>query len=76
MHGRHVAESHQEAHPGPVAAAQVNPLHAPPDARALGQIHGRLEPANVDLLAHHQFPEVSFGPAIHRLHILQSNVLY
>jgi hypothetical protein len=52
-HSRHVAEFHQEAHPGPTAAAQVNPLHAQPDARAFGQIHGRLEPADVDLLPHH-----------------------
>ena len=71
----HAAELHQEAHAGAGAAAEVNPVHARADAGALGQIHGGLEAADVDLLPHDQLPQVSFRPAIDRLHVLQSNIL-
>ena len=40
----------------------------------LGQIHGRLEAANMDLLAHDQFPQFTLGAAVDRLDVAQTNV--
>ena len=62
MHPRHVAEADEEPHARAVAAAEIDARHARPDAGLLGQVHRRLEPADVDLLAHDQFPQLPFGP--------------
>ena len=43
------------------------------DAGLLGQVHRRAEAADVDLLAHDQFPQLALGPAVDRLHVLQAD---
>lgn len=73
VHPRDVAKANQEAHPRPVRAAEVHARRAGGDVRSLGQVHRRDEPADVDLLAHHQLPEVSLGAAVDRLDFAQAD---
>ena len=41
------------------------------DAGPFGQPHRRLKTADVNLLAHHQFPQIAFRTAVDGLHVLQ-----
>ena len=59
VHPRHVAEADQEPHSRPVAATEIDARHPVADARLLGQVHRRAEAADMDLLAHDQFPQLA-----------------
>ncbi len=74
MHPRHVAEADEEPHPRPVAAAEIDARGAGGDAGLLGQVHRRAEAADVDLLAHDQFPQIALRPAVDRLNVAQADV--
>ena len=74
VHPRHVAEADQEPHSRPAAAAEIDARHPGADAGPLGQIHRRAEAADVDLLAHDQFPQLAFGAAVNGLHVAQTDV--
>ena len=55
--------------PAPLAAAKVHAAPARGDAGALGQVERRLQAAEVDLLAHEQFPELAFRTGIDGLDV-------
>ena len=68
-HPRDVAEPHEEPHPGAVAAAEIGALHPGADARTLCEIHRRRQAADMDLLPHHELPEVTFRARVHGLDV-------
>jgi hypothetical protein len=76
MHRRNAANAHQKTHAGAVTATQVYALHTLANPGFLRQGQRRVKAANMNLLAHDQFPQIPFGPAIYTLNILQSNTIY
>ena len=61
--------------PAPLQQQRSTPVEAGPDPGALRQVHRGLEAADVDLLAHDQFPEVPLRAAIDGLDVLQANII-
>ena len=55
-------------------AAQVNALLPRANAGAVGQGGGALQAANVNLLAHQEFPEFALRSGIDGLHVVKVNV--
>ena len=69
VHPLHAAKTDQKPHPGPRAAAQVDAVAARLDAGLFGQVHRRGKPADVDLLAHDQFPQPALRTVVNRLDV-------
>ncbi len=60
--------------PAPLQQHRSTPCDPWLDFALFGQIHRRAQSADVDLLAHHQLPQLSFGTAVDGLNVVEVDV--
>jgi hypothetical protein len=74
VHVADVSEANQKSHSGTVAAAEIHSVHPCANTRLFGQVHGRLKAADVNLLTHDEFPQLTFRTAVDLLNVAQTDV--
>ena len=69
----HSAKPHEETHSGAGAAAEINAGRSFAYGRLVGQSLRRPQTPDVNLLAHHEFPEIELGTTVHGLYVAELN---
>jgi hypothetical protein len=68
-HVADIAKTHQEPHSGAVTTTQIHSIAALLNTSPASEIHRRAQPTNVDLLAHHQLPQIALSAVVDRLDV-------